>query len=93
MRKIDLVMRVARKTGNTVLDTKPIVDEVFKSIIANVKAGEAICISGFGVFSKGMSPKRSIIHPISKKRMEVSPKPTPAFRASKAFKSTVRAKS
>ena len=92
MTKSDIIEQVAKNTGTAIIHTKPVVDEVFNAITKNIAAGRTVSISGFGVFSNGMSPRRVLRHPLTRELMEIEPKPTPSFRPGRKFKAAVRAK-
>ncbi|MCK5609980.1 HU family DNA-binding protein [Candidatus Pacearchaeota archaeon] len=90
MNKKEIIARVARETGNTVVKTGEIVDTLLSTIIDCVDSGNKVKLVGFGVFDKRVSIPRITSHPITKEKIEVPSRRIPTFYPSKIFKNILK---
>ena len=90
MNKKDMIAKVASKTGNTVVQTKEIVDMLFNTIVDSVDSGDKVKIVGFGVFSKRMSVPRVTSHPLTREKLQIPSRSIPTFYPSKVFKDILK---
>ena len=86
MNKQDLVTVIVGKTEMTRKDVEFIVDSVFDTMIAKLKAGEQVKISGFGTFEKRKRPARKGTNPSSHKVITIPESKTIALKVSKSLK-------
>lgn len=84
--KKDLGQVVAEKFDLTKKESNLIVETVFDEIMAQVKAGNDVDISGFGKFTKKHKPAREGINPRTKEKVSIAEKDVPAFKPAKSFK-------
>ncbi len=93
MRKIDLVNKIADKTGIPKVDVLLTLESMFTEIKENVATGENIYIRGFGSF---ITKKRAAKIGRNIKRntaVEIPEHFIPAFKPSKEFVQEVKTKS
>lgn len=89
MNKTELVAVVAEKSGLTKKDAERVVSATFETITAQLKAGEKVQISGFGIFEVKKREARVGRNPRTKEAIEIPASKVPAFKASKSLKDTV----
>ena len=89
MNKTELIAAVAEKSGLTRKDAERAVNAAFDTITAELKKGEKVQISGFGVFEVKAREARVGRNPRTKEAIQIPASKAPAFKASKALKDTV----
>ena len=89
MNKTELIAAVAAKTGITKKDAESIVSATFDTIAQELKKGEKIQVSGFGIFEVKEREARVGRNPRTKEAIQIPASKAPAFKASKALKDTV----
>ena len=89
MNKTELVAVMAEKSGLTKKDAERVVSATFETITAQLKAGEKVQISGFGIFEVKKREARVGRNPRTKEAIEIPASKVPAFKASKSLKDTV----
>ncbi len=67
-----------------------IVDAIFDTITANLKKGEEVAVSGFGVFKVAKRAARMGVNPKTGEKIQIAAKTAPKFRAAKALKEAVK---
>jgi nucleoid DNA-binding protein len=82
MLKRDLVVAVAKKTGNTIKDITPIVDEVFNTILETLANDEDVKIVEFGNFKVKHRAERVGVNPTNRDKMIIPAKKVLDFVAS-----------
>lgn len=90
MNKAEIIARVAKNTGYTMVDTKEIVDNLFTTIIDANQEGEKVTITGFGLFKPRTYVPRITYHPVTKEAMKIPTRPVPVFYPSKIYKKALR---
>ena len=90
MNKTTLVKKIAASTGFTQKDVLTVVDELFNTIITEIKNDE-ISISGFGKFVTSERPARIMRNPATGGQVEVPARKGLKFKPAKAFKDAVNA--
>ena len=90
MNKADLANAVHAKLGGTKVQAESAVDTVLETIIASLKKGEEVSISGLGIFSVKMRAARTARNPRTGATVQVSAMKVPKFRAAKALKDAVK---
>lgn len=89
MNKTELIAVVAEKSGITKKDAERVVSATFETITAQLKAGEKVQISGFGIFEVKEREARVGRNPRTKESIQIPASKAPAFKASKTLKDTV----
>lgn len=89
MTKADLVEKVTSLGDLTRKDGEIIVDTLFESVIAALKADDKVEIRGFGSFRTRQRRARVGRNPKTGERVEVPPKKIPFFKPSKELKDLV----
>jgi DNA-binding protein HU-beta len=90
MNKAAIVDKVHAVLGGTKAEAERVVDTIFDSIIASLKAGDEVSIAGFGIFEAKMRAARTARNPRTGETLKVPAMRTPKFRAAKALKEAVK---
>ena len=90
MNKQGIADAVHAKIGGTKVQAESAVDTVLETIIASLKKGEEVSISGLGIFSVKMRAARTARNPRTGATVQVSAMKVPKFRAAKALKDAVK---
>ena len=88
MNKRDLVKVVAGSTGYTQKDVLTVVDELFNTIVSEVKNDE-ISLTGFGKFVVTKRAAREMRNPSTGEKVSVPAKNSIKFKPAKSFKDAV----
>ena len=86
MNKTELIAIVAEKSGITKKDAERVVSATFETITAQMKKGEKVQISGFGIFEVKEREARVGRNPRTKEAIQIPASKVPAFKASKTLK-------
>lgn len=86
MNKTELIAIVAEKSGITKKDAERVVNATFETITAQLKAGEKVQVSGFGIFEVKEREARVGRNPRTKESIQIPASKVPAFKASKTLK-------
>ena len=89
MNKTELISVVAEKSGITRKDAERVVNATFETITAELKKGEKVQLSGFGIFEVKAREARVGRNPHTKEAIQIPASKVPAFKASKTLKDTV----
>lgn len=89
MNKTELIAAVAEKTGMTKKDAERVVSATFETITAELKAGEKVQVSGFGIFEVKEREARVGRNPRTKESIQIPASKVPAFKASKTLKDMI----
>lgn len=89
MNKADLVNAVAAKTGATKKAVSDILDEVLAQVMAALKKGDTVTLTGFGTFRSVHQPATVKRNPKTNAPVNVPAKNVPRFRAGKQFREMV----
>ena len=89
MNKKELIEAVAKAAGLTNADGKRAVDAFIATVVANVKKGKRVAVSGLGTFEKVKRKARTGVNPATGAKIKIAAKNAPKFKAAKAFKDTV----
>ena len=89
MNKTELIAAVAEKTGLTKKDAERVVSAIFETIVATIKAGDKVSISGFGIFEVKTREARIGRNPRTKEEIKIPATKLPAFKASKTLKDLI----
>ena len=86
MNKTELIAAVADRSGITKKDAERVVSATFETITAQLKAGEKVQISGFGIFEVKEREARVGRNPRTKEAIQIPASKAPTFKASKTLK-------
>ena len=89
MNKTELIAAGAAKTGITKKDAESIVSATFDTIAQELKKGEKIQVSGFGIFEVKEREARVGRNPRTKEAIQIPASKAPAFKAAKALKDAI----
>ena len=89
MNKTELIAIVAEKSGITKKDAERVVSATFETITAQMKKGEKVQISGFGIFEVKEREARVGRNPRTKEAVQIPATRTPTFKPSKLLKDIV----
>lgn len=89
MNKTELIAAVAEKTGLTKKDAERVVSATFETVVATLKKGEKVQISGFGNFEVKAREARIGRNPRTKEEIKIPATKLPAFKASKTLKDLI----
>ncbi len=89
MNKTELIAAVAAKTGLTKKDAERVVNATVDTIVAEMKKGERVSLSGFGIFEVKTREARTGRNPRTKETIQIPATRLPAFKASKTLKDAV----
>jgi DNA-binding protein HU-beta len=92
MIKPELIQEIANKTRMPKNKIELMMDTMLETIIDEVKDGEKVLISGFGVFHLTHRKARNGINPNTKEKLQIDGMQVPKFRAGEQFKRAVRGK-
>ena len=89
MTKADLIDSLARKTELPRQKAEDIVNGVFDDIVAALKNGDKVNISGFGTFSVSHRRGRTGRNPKTGEAIEIAPSRAAKFKAGKTLKESL----
>ena len=89
MNKTELIAAIAEKTGLSKKDTERVVNATVATITENLKKGEKVSVSGFGIFEVKAREARVGRNPRTKETIQIPATRLPAFKASKTLKDSV----
>jgi DNA-binding protein HU-beta len=98
MNKAELVERLAERTGQSLRETRVMVDAIFDpdpsvGLIAHeLIEGRKVAISGFGTFEARARKARIGRNPHTGDPLDIPASRAPAFKAGKPLKETLRAR-
>jgi DNA-binding protein HU-beta len=85
MNKKQLLELVSKNVEIPYDTCRTVFDEVVDALLQQMKKGESITITGFGVFNARSRKNKEGQHPVSGKRTYIKPRIVPAFKASKTY--------
>ncbi|MCA9378931.1 HU family DNA-binding protein [Candidatus Dojkabacteria bacterium] len=89
MNKADLVNAVAAKTGATKKSVSDVLDAVLDAVMASLKKGDNVTLTGFGTFRSVHQAASEKRNPKTNQPVNVPAKNVPRFRAGKQFREMV----
>lgn len=85
MNKKELAAKVAKQTGETIVNATKNIDAVFQAIKESATAGNSTTIQGFGSFSVSNRAERQGISPSTKKSIVIPARKVMKFKPSKSI--------
>ena len=89
MNKTELIAAAAEKAGIAKKDAARVINAAIDTVVAELKKGERVQLSGFGIFETKEREERVGRNPRTKETIRIPATRTPAFKASKALKDAV----
>ncbi|AZG68793.1 HU family DNA-binding protein [Mycoplasma struthionis] len=89
MNKKELIIKTSQISGYQQTTVEAVLDEVITIITDEIKSGNTVSISGWGLFSSKQVEGRTRTHNITKKTIQTDPRIEPRFKFSKAYKTKV----
>ena len=90
MKKADVIMAVASKTGVAKRDVEAVIETTLDLITGELQKGGEVTFTGFGSFQVSNRAAREGINPLTKEKIQIPAVVVPKFRAGKALKDAVR---
>ncbi|MBA7568394.1 HU family DNA-binding protein [Candidatus Atribacteria bacterium 1244-E10-H5-B2] len=90
MNKGELISQVANEIECTRVETKRIVECIFKNITGCLAKGDAVKLVGFGTFGIRKRAARMARNPLTGEKVSVPAKSVPFFKAGKELKDRVK---
>lgn len=90
MNRVELVGKVAEKTGVTKVQAAKVLAAFTEEIVAAVKGGDSVTLIGFGTFKGQDRPARKGHNPSTGAEIEIAATRVPKFTPGSAFKEAVR---
>ena len=88
--KKDLAEKLVEKYGYTKKEANEVVTTIFDVITENLVKEDITDISGFGKFIVKTRKSRTGINPATKEQITIAASKTPAFKAAKALKDSIK---
>lgn len=85
MNKKVLAAKVAKQTGETIVEATKNIDAIFQAIKEDVVNGNSTTIKGFGSFSVSNRAQRQGINPSTKKPITIPARKVMKFKPSKSI--------
>lgn len=92
MNKQTLVDGIASKTGLTKKAVNDVINHFIDHVMATVKKGDTVTLTGFGTFKSIQTKERKGRNPKTEQVITIPAKRVPRFSAGKAFKEMVSKK-
>ena len=89
MTKKQLVTAICGKTRFSKKDTETFLNTFIDTVTEELRAGNAVVISGFGSFEARPRKEKTCINPQTKEIMAIPSTKAPAFRAGKTLKDRI----
>ena len=90
MNKGELIDKVANEIDHTKVETKIIVECIFKNITDCLAKGDAVRLVGFGTFGTRKRDAREARNPRTGEKISVPARSVPFFKAGKELKEKVK---
>lgn len=90
MNKQELIRKVTENSELTQKQSGEALDAILGAIVEAVAQGEKVQLVGFGTFEAKKREARTGRNPRTKEAVEIPASITPAFKAGKAFKESVK---
>lgn len=92
MQKTELIAKVASESKQTQAVTAEIVNKMIDTIIATLKAGEKVTLTGFGTFEVRQTAARVGTNPSTREKIQIPAGKRATFSAGALLKSEVSGK-
>jgi DNA-binding protein HU-beta len=92
MQKTDLIAEVAKKTEVTQTETAKVVNAAIDAIIAALKSGDKVTLTGFGTFEVRATKARTGTNPATREKIQIPAGKRVSFSAGAVLKKEVTQK-
>jgi DNA-binding protein HU-beta len=92
MQKTELIAKVAKETNMTQADTAKIINAVIEAVIATLKSGEKVTLTGFGTFEVRHTAARVGTNPSTRQKIQIPASKRATFSAGAVLKKAVTGK-
>lgn len=92
MQKTELIAKVAKDTGMTQTDTAKVVNAVIDAIVATLKSGDKVTLTGFGTFEVRKTAARVGTNPSTRQKIQIPAGKRATFSAGAVLKKAVTGK-
>ncbi len=90
MNKAELIDKIVQKENLPKSQAGRIIDNIIETIIAVLKSGKDVALTGFGTFSVKKRAARNGINPKTGVKIKIPAITVPKFKAGKSLKDAVR---
>jgi DNA-binding protein HU-beta len=90
MNKADIVDHIAGKTKLTKKAVSDVLESFMEGVMATVKKGEAVTLTGFGTFKPASRQARTGRNPQTGATIKIAARTVPVFKPGKEFKDMVK---
>ena len=91
MNKAELIDSISEKVGLSKKETEDVIDTMTDTIIAKLKAGDEVTLTGFGAFSARTRKGRIGVNPRNpQEKIEIPSVVVPKFKAGKNLKEALK---
>lgn len=90
MNKAQLVDHIASKTGLTKKSVADVLESMMDGVMATVKKGDSVTLTGFGTFKASKRSARTGRNPQTGQSIKIPARTVPVFKAGKAFRDMVK---
>ena len=90
MNKMEFIEALATHTGVSKSDAEKAVNGFVEVVMAQLKSGQEVNITGFGNFSVTERAARQGVNPKTGQRIQIAATKSPKFKAGKGLKDAVR---
>lgn len=91
MNKAELIDSISEKVGLSKKETEEVIDTMTDTIIAKLKAGDEVTLTGFGAFSARTRKGRIGVNPRNpQEKIEIPSVVVPKFKAGKNLKEALK---
>jgi DNA-binding protein HU-beta len=92
MQKTELIAQVAKNTGLSQVDARKVVNATLEGILAALKAGDKVTLTGFGSFEVRKTAARTGFNPRTRQKIKIAAGKRAAFSAGSGLKQAVSGK-
>lgn len=92
MQKTELIAKVAKETGVTQAETAKVINATIDAVIAALKSGEKVTLTGFGTFEVRKTAARVGTNPSTRQKIQIPAGKRAAFSAGAVLKAAVSTK-
>ena len=89
MNKTDFITEIARASGVTKADTERVLSAFEDVVIAAIKGGDKVQLTGFGVFESKARAARTVRNPATGEMMDIAATSVATFKPGKRLKDAV----
>ena len=93
MQKTELIARVAKESGVSQVETAKIINKAIDVIVATLKSGEKVTLTGFGTFEVRHTAARTGTNPRTKQKIHIAAGKRASFSAGTQLREAVTGKS